>query len=54
MEPSRADLAADLDTWLLAQEARGALERLRAQYLGSEGTGSTAMPVDALLAATAE
>ncbi|WNG33263.1 transporter substrate-binding domain-containing protein [Archangium violaceum] len=52
--PSRADLAADLDTWLLQQEESGALERLRARHLGPSATGPTATPVDALLAATAE
>ncbi|WP_395815396.1 transporter substrate-binding domain-containing protein [Archangium minus] len=52
--PSRADLAADLDTWLLQQEESGALERLRARHLGPGATGPTATPVDALLAATAE
>ncbi|PTL85090.1 transporter substrate-binding domain-containing protein [Vitiosangium sp. GDMCC 1.1324] len=54
VEPSRAELAADLDTWLLQQEESGALERLRAQYLGPAATGPTATPVDALLSATAE
>lgn len=54
VEPSRAELAADLDTWLLEQERSGALERLRARYLGSGATGPTATPVDALLSATAE
>lgn len=47
-------LAADLDTWLLAQEELGKLEELRALYLGPGGAGRTALPVDALLAATAE
>ncbi|MFE8603936.1 transporter substrate-binding domain-containing protein [Archangium violaceum] len=54
VQPSRAGLAAELDTWLLGQEASGALERLRARYLGSGATGPTATPVDALLSATAE
>ena len=54
VEPSKAELAADLDTWLLRQEASGALERLRARYLGPDATGPTATPVDALLSATAE
>ncbi|EPX58343.1 hypothetical protein D187_004099 [Cystobacter fuscus DSM 2262] len=54
VEPSRADLAAELDTWLLQQEASGALERIRARHLGPGATGPTATPVDALLAATAE
>ncbi|QRK12267.1 transporter substrate-binding domain-containing protein [Archangium violaceum] len=54
VDASRAELAADLDTWLLQQEASGALERLRARYLGPSATGPTATPVDALLSATAE
>jgi cyclohexadienyl dehydratase len=54
VQPSRAELAADLDTWLLLQEASGELEQLRARYLGPGATGPTATPVDALLAATAE
>ncbi|MFL5356046.1 transporter substrate-binding domain-containing protein [Archangium sp.] len=54
VEPSHAELAADLDTWLLQQEASGALERLRARYLGPGAMGPTATPVDALLSATAE
>jgi cyclohexadienyl dehydratase len=54
VEPSRAELAAELDTWLLAQEASGALERLRARHLGPAAQGASATPVSALLAATAE
>lgn len=54
VEPSRGELAADLDTWLLAQESSGALEQLRARYLGPDATGATATPVDALLSSTAE
>jgi cyclohexadienyl dehydratase len=54
VEPSRAELAADLDSWLLQQEESGALGRLRARYLGPGATGPTATPVDALLSATAE
>lgn len=46
------DLAARLDTWLIEQEQSGALGRLRARHLG--GGGPTALPLDALLAATAE
>jgi cyclohexadienyl dehydratase len=46
------DLAARLDTWLLEQEQSGALGRLRARHLG--GGGPTALPLDALLSATAE
>lgn len=54
VEPSRAELASDLDTWLLAQEARGTLAQWRARYLGPGGAGTTATPVEALLTATAE
>ncbi|HYO68988.1 MAG TPA: transporter substrate-binding domain-containing protein [Archangium sp.] len=54
VQPSHAGLAAELDTWLLRQEASGALEALRARYLGPGATGPTATPVDALLSATAE
>lgn len=54
VDPSRAELAADLDTWLLRQEERGALGKLRERYLGPGATGPTATPVDALLSATAE
>jgi cyclohexadienyl dehydratase len=54
VEPSRAELAADLDSWILQQEESGALGRLRTRYLGPGATGPTATPVDALLSATAE
>ncbi|MBM7116549.1 transporter substrate-binding domain-containing protein [Archangium primigenium] len=54
VEASRAELAADLDTWLLAQEASGALARWRERYLGEGAREATATPVDALLVATAE
>lgn len=54
VDPARAELAADLDTWLLKQEESGKLGQLREQYLGSGATGPTATPVDALLSATAE
>ncbi|WP_199789702.1 transporter substrate-binding domain-containing protein [Sorangium cellulosum] len=50
----RPELAAQLDTWLLAAEERGALSQLRALHLGPGGGGPTALPVDALLCATAE
>ncbi len=50
----QADLEARLDAWLLDQEQRGALGALRARYLGPGGGGPTALPLDALLAATAE
>ncbi|MFT3772958.1 MAG: transporter substrate-binding domain-containing protein [Minicystis sp.] len=48
------DLAARLDTWLLAQEQSGALGELRARHLGPGGGGPTALPLDAILCATAE
>ena len=51
---SEARLAAELDTWLLAQEASGVLERLRVRDLGPGAHGATATPVAALLSATAE
>ena len=46
------ELAARLDTWLLAQEESGALGALRARHLG--GGGPTATPLGALLSAVAE
>jgi cyclohexadienyl dehydratase len=49
-----ADLAFMLDTWLLAQEESGELERLRARHLGPGGGGPTALALDALLQAIAE
>jgi cyclohexadienyl dehydratase len=54
VSPSRSELAADLDTWLLRQEKSGALGRLREKHLGPGATGPTATPVEALLSATAE
>ena len=54
VEPSRAELTAELDTWLLGAEAGGVLERLRARWLGPAAQGATATPVSALLVATAE
>jgi cyclohexadienyl dehydratase len=54
VDPSRPELAAELDAWLLRQEESGALGRLRARYLGPGATGPTATPVDALFSATAE
>jgi cyclohexadienyl dehydratase len=53
----RADnpqLAAQLDAWLIAQEQSGELGALRARYLGPGAEEPTALPVQALLAATAE
>jgi len=49
----RADLAADLDTWLLAREADGTLSRLRREHLGRAGP-ATATPLGALVAAIDE
>lgn len=49
----RADLAADLDTWLLAKESDGSLARLREQHLGP-GAKATAQPLRALFAALDE
>ncbi|WP_224250063.1 transporter substrate-binding domain-containing protein [Hyalangium gracile] len=48
------ELASRLDTWLMAQEESGRLGQLRARYLGPGAGGPTALPVQALLAATAE
>lgn len=51
----RADLAADLDAWLMAREADGTLARLRAQHLGAGSADDpTASPLAALLAAIDE
>lgn len=50
----REDLAERLDDWLLGIEANGELGRLRARELGPGGGAATALPVDALLAATTE
>ncbi|APR76179.1 Cyclohexadienyl dehydratase [Minicystis rosea] len=50
----RPDLAARLDDWLLAAEQSGTLGRLRARHLGPGGGPPTALPVSAILSATAE
>jgi cyclohexadienyl dehydratase len=51
----RAALAAELDAWLLAREADGALARLRMQHLGAEAAQRRpALPALALIAALAE
>jgi len=47
-------LAADLDTWLLAQEENGTLGQLRSHGLGPAANTPAARPVEALLDATAE
>lgn len=49
----RAELADQLDAWLLDEEANGRLDALRRHWLGP-GAERTARPVDALVAATAE
>ncbi len=54
VRPDQPQLAAQLDAWLMAQEESGALGQLRARYLGPGAVGTTARPVEALLAATAE
>lgn len=52
----RADLAADLDRWLLEREADGTLSALREEHFGSAdaGGGRTAEPMRALLAGVDE
>ncbi|HVG62393.1 MAG TPA: transporter substrate-binding domain-containing protein [Hyalangium sp.] len=47
-------LAAQLDAWLIGQEQSGELGALRARYLGPGAEEPTALPLQALLAATAE
>ncbi len=54
VRPDQPRLAAQLDAWLMAQEESGALDRLRTRHLGAGAAGTTARPVEALLAATAE
>jgi cyclohexadienyl dehydratase len=54
VRPDQPQLAAQLDAWLMAQEESGALGQLRTRYLGPGVVGTTARPVEALLAATAE
>jgi cyclohexadienyl dehydratase len=53
VRPDRAELAADLDAWLLARERDGTLSRLRREHLGG-AAGATATPLNALLAALDE
>ncbi len=50
----RPDLAAELDAWLLAQEANGTLDELRAEHLGPATATEVATPLRALLAALDE
>lgn len=54
VHPEQSELATRIDSWLLAQEQRGALGRLRERYLGQGVGGPVALPVEALLATTAE
>lgn len=50
----REQLAAELDRWLLANEANGTLATLRARFFGDVGDVATATPLEALAAAIAE
>jgi len=50
----RADLAADLDDWLIAKERDGTLDRLRREHLGTAGGPAQAKPLPALVAAIDE
>lgn len=50
----KPELVGQLDQWLMAQEQSGALGELRKRYLGPGGGDATALPLQALLAATAE
>lgn len=54
VHPDWPELAGHLDAWLLENEANGRLGRLRTYYWGSRAKEPTALPVQALLAATAE
>jgi cyclohexadienyl dehydratase len=54
VHPDRKELAANLDTWLLARETDGTLAALRQRYLGYGDSPQTAEPVSALLAAVGE
>jgi cyclohexadienyl dehydratase len=54
VHPDRAELAADLDTWLMARESDGTLAALRRRHLGHGESPATAEPVSALLAAVGE
>jgi cyclohexadienyl dehydratase len=50
----RGDVADRLDAWLLDEEESGRLAALRARWLGAGAGPRAALPVSALLAATAE
>ena len=54
IRPERAELAADLDRWLLEREADGSLAALRRRYLGANAGPAEAEPLTALLAAVDE
>ena len=54
VRPDAADLAGDLDDWLLLKERDGTLARLRAEHLGAGAGLATAAPLPALVAALDE
>lgn len=54
VHPDHPDLAEDLDAWLMAREADGALAELRRQLLGEAALAPVATPLGALLAAVDE
>jgi len=54
VHPDRAELAADLDRWLMAREADGSLTRLRRRWLTGAPARPLASPLEALVAATDE
>lgn len=54
VHPDRSELAADLDSWLMARESDGTLAVLRRRYLGYGDSPSTAEPMSALVAAVGE
>ena len=51
---NRAELAADLDGWLMAREEDGFLTRLRLEHFAAAAGGPTAEPLTAVLAAIDE
>jgi cyclohexadienyl dehydratase len=54
LAPDEAELAADLDAWLLAREADGSLDRLRRRFFAGNPGPRTAAPLAALVAAVDE
>ncbi len=54
VHPERAELARDLDSWLLEHEADGKLAQLRARHFGINAGSPTATPLVALVAAMDE